>query len=282
MKDFEVKENKIWWNTEGFTSFEELSINHSHYSKKNIGDIAWCYSHHQNVDTVYIGSKNLNFEIWDWDVQNKSKIKLKNTYQDFDFNSPFILFTGHSGGGTSIISKFFRKLGVHFGDDCGKEENEKPIESSSLRIWWNLLDYPNSIDRIKEGFKQVVGHYNFKPNKINAVKLVNYTTHDRALKMGKMLPNLKVVCILKKPSKVKAFHKEGANFKKKDLNSILNVQMVKVEGNKIFHLDWKKFFTDYKYCNEVIKFVGLSKIFKNKEELEKFNTNIGFKTKYLD
>jgi len=279
--NIKIENNKIWWKTPGHVSFEEYDINYAHYSALNNTGNGWSFCGNEKIDRVYIGTNTNEFKIYSWDPLNSKNTKLLDTYQDFDFNSPFILFTGHAGGGTSIVVKFLRYLGVHFGDDCGNINIRKPMESSSFRVWWNLLYYPHSIEDLRKSFKSILGSYNYKKNKINAVKVVAEEPSNRALIVGNVIPNLKVVGIVKSASNKTSTTSEGKKFNLKSPESVLLTQLVQVEGNSVFHLNWDKFFTDYQYCNKFLDYIGVEKNFLNQEELNKFNEKIGFDPGYL-
>lgn len=278
-----VEDNKIWWIYPGEASFENLQENFAYYSvkKPEVNGNGWSYCGNENINRVYIGTTKNEFKIYKWDPINPENTKLLDTHQDFDFNSPFILFTGHAGGGTSIIVKFLRYLGVHFGDDCGNITIRKPMESSSFRVWWNLLSTPHSIKDLRKSFKSILGSYNYKKDKINAVKVVTEEPTNQALIAGNVIPNLKVVGIVKSPSNKKPTTSEGKKFNIKSPESVLLTQLVQVEGNSMFHLNWDKFFTDYQYCNKFLDYIGVEKNFLNQEELNKFNKKIGFDPSYL-
>ena len=278
-----LENNKLWWSKKGHASFEIYHENYAHWSSHNLMGNGWSYCNHPNIDRLYVGTEDNKFQIYKIDQNDSSKSSLLNEYQDFDFNNPFILITGHSGSGTTIIVKFLRHLGAHFGDECGDIKIRKPMESSSIRCWWNMLHNPHPIPDLQESFKSILKSYNYKKHKINMVKLVDDNLGERSLVMGNVIPNLKVISVIKPPKPdINNETNEGKKFNNKDPHTVLLSQLPKLEGNSIFHLDWNRFFTDYQYCNKLLKFSGVDKTFNTQLELETFKKDIGFQPQHLN
>tara|TARA_Y100000389_G_C17409092_1_gene489790 strand:+ start:198 stop:1070 length:873 start_codon:yes stop_codon:yes gene_type:complete len=283
------EKNKFWFYKNCHVSFENKDKNYaisSNWTDVDFSeevDSGWIYTDDKEIDTVYCGINDNTFYIWKYDAINYKNTRLLNTFQKFNFQEdPFILFTGHTGSGTSIVVKFLRHLGVHFGDDCGNIQIRKPMESSSLRCWWWFIESNHTINEKRQSFQSILGSYNYKSNKINAVKLLNDKPTNQVLKFGNIIPKTKIVSIIKKPKPTENTTIEGTTFNKKSRMDINKIQYPTVEGNPIFHLDWNRFFTEYEYCNKLLSYINLDFKFDNAEEFRIFTIDkVGFKPEYL-
>lgn len=284
-----VEKNKFYFYKNGHFSFENKDTNYAWASYwtdiefNKINDSGWCYSNKKEVDRVYCGMDNNMFSIWEYDSSNYKNTHILDTYQKFDFKKdPFILLHGHTGSGTSILVKFLRHLGVHFGDDCGNINIRKPMESSSLRCWWWFVESDHTIEEKRESFQHILGSYNYQKGKVNAVKLLNDKPTNQVLKFGNIIPTTKIISVIKKPRKINNETIEGSTFNNKSQIDINAIQYPNVEGNSIFHLDWNKFFTNYKYCNKLLSYIDLDFRFDNAKEFRTFTLDeVGFDQKYL-
>lgn len=190
----------------------------------------------------------------------------------------FVIFTGHMGGGTSVVVKMLRYLGLYFGDDCGNIENRKTHESVSIRHCVNHMLNENGLLYPINSFKRVMSIYKYKENKINCFK--NISVSQKINEFSEMINDFKVVSIIKNPN---SFHKssEGKKFSETTELERMKFQRPLVEGAPIFHLDFYKFFTDYNYVNKVLKFVGSDKRINDSMEFKLLKNKIGFDERAL-
>lgn len=245
------------------------------YSKLFLNDL-------KNI-RIYIREENkfnLDFHIYEIQIKNMDYtiVKFDSEYS-FDFNKPLSIVIGSSGGGTSIVTKFLKYMGVHFGDDSGFFESRKPHESYGLKLWLYGLkeDYP--IIHHKDNFLKVVSSYNYKNNKINAFKAPD--SHNNINILGEIFPNLKIISVIKKQNN---FYntKEGKIFNELDIIEKYDRQNPYLEGYPIFHLDFDKFFTEYEYVNKVLKFIGVDSMVHNNKQLDSIKFNINFDNRVLN
>jgi len=197
---------------------------------------------------------------------------------DFNFNNEITFIGGHTGGGTSIVTKALRHMGIFFGDDCGDINNRKPHESASIRDWLHLINNDSSIIDDIRIFKNISKLYGYKNNKINAVKIP--MIYDKAIKLGEIFPNVKFISVLKEKGNFYST-KEGSEFNNSTDIDILTKQRFLIEGKPVFHLNFNKFFTDYNYFNKVLKFLGNKHQLKGEKDLKRMKEIIKFNDKVL-
>ena len=278
------KNNKVHNNTtQNYTvTFFEYKEGFIHYKTNVLQPGWWCVSPHKMVDRVLITNSQNEYYIIKNNTKETKEPELLDCYQTFDFENPMSLITGHAGGGTSIIVKFLRYLGVHFGDDCGGINRRKPHESVSIRSWWDRLEEGHSIQEYQSSFKKILGHYNYKPQQLNMLKFISHESNRRVAIMGDIFPNLKVVSIIKPSSSKLGETTESKDLAARDPKDVLITQLPIVEGTSIFHLEWNKFFIDYQYCNKLLKFLKVNKHFKTTTEFNSFLEIVGFDNSYLN
>ena len=205
-------------------------------------------------DRIHITDRKTFFDIYLIE-EDKKLIKLPLTV--FHPSFPLVCICGHSGGGTSIITKSLNYLGLHIGEDSGNFSNRKAHESISLRTYL-LHCFPN----IKEEFlltslQSVFSSYKYDFDKINAFKLADLENGNLALKLSRTFSNLKFLSIVK-PKSRDTFSLEGERFNSTEELDIYKQQHPTVENSLIFHLDWNKYFTDHMYVNKVLNYLGLN------------------------
>lgn len=190
----------------------------------------------------------------------------------------FVIFTGHMGGGTSVVVKMLRYLGLYFGDDCGNIENRKTHESVSIRHCINHMLNENGLSYPINSFKKVMSVYKYEENEINCFK--NIFISQKINEFSEMINDFKVVSIIKNPN---SFHNsgEGQRFSETTESERMKFQRPLVEGVPMFHLDFYKFFTDYNYVNKVLKFVGSDKRINDFMEFKLLKNKIGFDERAL-
>ena len=201
----------------------------------------------------------------------------KYTPIEADPTLPYVILTGHEGGGTSIVAKSFRYLGAHLGDDVGDFENRKIHESHIFRSWaFRIINHnPQSL----KGFDMVCSVFNPNPNTVNVFKCPNLQSNKTSIRLSNLLPNAKFVSVIKEKSK-QTFSREGKQFNNKQDIEIYQHQHPRVEGSPMFHLDFNKYFTDFHYVNKVIQYVGLD-IVLTQETFDEMLRAIKFETSRL-
>jgi len=197
---------------------------------------------------------------------------------DFDYNNVMTFFCGHEGGGTSIVVKMLRYLGIHFGDDAGPITNRKAHESISITSIITHIDDNTPTHECRSLFNQIWNIYNYKDKNINCFKRPDIL--GKTIKLGEVFPNCKIVSIMRKPNGF--FSKaEGKRFNEKSELDLMYYQRPLVEGTPMFHLDFNKFFTDYSYVNKLLKFLGSDNFLNNEQELEQLKDKINFDNRVL-
>ena len=203
-------------------------------------------------DRIHITDKETFYDIY---ITVNDEYLFRIDPVEHDINSPIVLITGHSGGGTSIVNKSLKSLGLHIGDDAGSWDNRKAFESIAFRTYLFHI-FPNIQDSeiLQETLNSAFASYVYKPEEINIIKLADLENNQIALKMSQDFPNIKFISIIKqKSSETKST--EGVQFNNQGEYDIYKQQHPTIEGSSIFHLDWKKYFTDYKYVNKVLKYI---------------------------
>jgi hypothetical protein len=193
-------------------------------------------------------------------------------------NDRYVVFTGHMGGGTSVVVKLLRYLGVYFGDDCGDIDNRKTHESISFRHFSGLLDHSEPNDNIFESLNKVKSIYNINEglNCFKNVKISKNLTY-----FSNIIKDYKVVSVIKEPNNY--FNTpEGERFYNSSKIELMEYQRPLVEGVPMFHLDFYKFFTDYTYVNKVLNFIGHDKLIDTEEEFIDLKNKIDFNEKALE
>lgn len=206
------------------------------------------------------------------------QIRVLDDYVNFDYSKPFNLFCGHEGGGTSIVVKMLRYLGLHFGDDCGPITNRKSHESASITAVIKHIDNDTPTYIGRELFNQIWEIYNYKEGQINCVKKPNLK--DKTIKLGEIFPNSKIVSIMRTPNGFYS-NEEGRKFHEKTEVELLKYQRPLVEGTPVFNLDFYKFFTDHTYVNKLLRFLGSDNFLNNEKEFFELKELINFDERVL-
>lgn len=197
-----------------------------------------------------------------------------------NFNLPFICMTGHSGGGTSIVAKSFKYMGINIGEDSGDFSNRKTHESVSMRSFIDKI-LTNENSRVLKSYSKVLASYKYDPAKLNAFKITDLEIKSHlanGVGLSKLFKNIKFVSIVK-PHNGKGASPEGKRFNNASELDIYKNQHPKVQA-PIFHIDWNRYFTDYTYVNEVLYFIG-SDIVLHKGDFEEMLKAIKFQPSSL-
>jgi len=262
----------------------DLLTNFCIYSSK-IGPLGFsaCFYKESNNLKIYIKEKfsgGEDFHIYEISLTNEDfEIKKIDNLSSFNFNNNLIFINGHSGGGTSIVTKLLRYLGAHTGDDSGDLTTRTPYEPYGAKLWIKSLSDEYPINHHKENFLKISHTYNYQDNKVNIIKVPDCYNKLNLLK--DIFPNLKVLNIVKKQNEF--YHTiEGSKFNTKNQLELYKFMYPHLEGANIFHLDFELFFTDYHYTNKVIKYIGLESIITNEKQFNFIKDNIDFDPKVLE
>ena len=98
------------------------------------------------------------------------------------------------------------------------------------------------------------------------------------LKAGKFYDAQKIIAeIFRETAQISTSAKstEGEKFNNQNEYDIYKQQHPTIEGAPVFHLDWKKYFTDYTYVNKVLNYIG-SKIVLDEEKFNIMLKEINF------
>lgn len=223
---------------------------------------------------VYIGTPDLEFFVFDLVFENGNFSFLKiNDEQYYNFDNEICFIIGHSGGGTSIVSKALRYFDIHFGDDCGNIENRKSHESIAFRLFKLSFKPEFSLFKLRQSFSTLANIYDYKTSQINCVKITDI--EDYTTTLGEIFPKCKFISIVRKQNNFYTTN-EGKRFNQNSEIEVLKKQFFVVEGQPMFHLKFEKFFSDFVYFNKVLQFLGTSSKLRNQSELENLKLAIEF------
>lgn len=227
---------------------------------------------------ILLCENNTTFYVFDVLINDKTYRVLDLSDGDFDYNSDIIFITGHAGGGTSVVAKALRKLGIYLGADCGNISLRKTHESIALRFWLQGIKDDITVFEARESFKRMAKSYAHSDSKINAFKYPDLGRYSTLL--GDMFPNCKFISVIKNKNSFISTA-EGKRFIEAPGDEVLKIQRPLIEGQPVFHLDFKKFFTDFTYVNKVLKYLNSTCVLRNQNELDKLKTQIEFDDKAL-
>lgn len=236
-----------------------------------------------NSYRLYIREKSqyeIDFTVYDIIInENDYEINKLEPLTYFDFNKEITLITGSAGGGTSIVTRFFKFLGAHAGDDSGEIKIRKPHEPYGFKTWVVGLDENFTNNHHKNNFYKIANTYNYKENKINIAKVPESETKLNIL--GEIFPNLKIITIIREQNNFYNTN-EGRRFNNMDKFELFKKQYPIVEGQPVFNLDFYKFFTDYNYVNKVLKFLKLDCTITNENQFQFIKESINFDNRVLE
>lgn len=226
---------------------------------------------------IYIQCSDNNY-VYFCDLDDIHSIKKINMTIDFNYSLPFCFITGSPGGGTSVVVKLLRHLGVHFGDDCGNISIRKPHESISFKFaLFSSVENLNK-DNLKHNFNQLLNVYNYRQNKVNCVKLPILNKYT--IEISDLFTNSKFLSVVREKNNYFSTT-EGREFNNTSNIDLMSMQRPLLEGSPIFHLNFDRFFTDYLYVNKVLKFLSVDKKLESNDELDILKNTIDFDSKVL-
>lgn len=205
-----------------------------------------------NVDRIHLTYNNTDLRIIN--VINGKLEELNGINPDFSL--PFICITGHHGGGTSVVAKSLKHLGINIGADSGGFEQRKTFESVAMRTFIDRI-LINKKSKIRTSFGKALESYKYDKDNINAFKITDLEDKkgsSNGIGLSKIFKDIKFVSVVKK-SKGTGKTPEGKLFNHTQDIDIYRNQHPKVQA-PIFHLDWNRYFTDYNYVNELLEFIG--------------------------
>lgn len=267
MYSLEVKDNKLIITNKSYNLLHLDVLNTTQNFSSTVWDLRVNQSrplglNHDTLndrwawDRIHITDKETFFDIFHV-KDNVLYRKVSPPNSEVDINIPFTLVTGHSGGGTSIVIKSLRHLGAHAGEDCGQFSNRKAHESSSFRTWLYHFVGKNAPKKyIKSTLPIILDSYEYQPDKVNLVKLTDLVDNGLYNKFIDIFPNTKILSIVKPKSK-NTQSREGKRFNESNEFEIYRQQHPSIEGTPIFHLNWKKYFTDFHYVNKVLQYLDM-------------------------
>lgn len=230
-----------------------------------------------NIDRIHLSYNQTDLRIID--VVNGSLLEIEGRVEP-NFSLPFVCITGHSGGGTSVVAKSLKYLGINIGADSGGFEQRKAFESASMRTFIDKM-LINENTKVRSGFSKALEAYKYDKNKVNAFKITDLEDKEglaNGIGLSKLFRDIKFVSVIKK-SKGSGKTPEGRRFNDTPEIEIYRNQHPKVQA-PIFHLDWNKYFTDYNYVNEVLEFIG-SDVKLTKGDFEEMLNAINFEKDLL-
>lgn len=231
----------------------------------------------EGVDWINIIDNDKNLHCYSIKNLQSNKIEINS---NFDFNLPIICVTGASGGGTSVVTKSLRYFGAHTGDDSGEFNNRKTQESVCIRQVLHHI-YPHididNVERLKEVTNQAMFHYSYKNDKVNIFKVASISSVIP--KMNKVFSNIKYLAI-KKHKGDNPQSPEGIRFTNRSEEETDIQVFLPNEDKPCLIIDWNLYFTDYRYTQKVLDYVGL-KIEMSQEKLDIMLQEIKFENHKL-
>lgn len=226
---------------------------------------------------IYVQCYDNNY-VYFCDLDDVHSIKKINMSIDFNYSLPFCFVIGSQGGGTSIVTKLLRFLGVHFGDDCGDISIRKAHESISFKF--ALFSSVENLNKsnLKRNFNQLLNVYNYRQDKVNCVKLPALNKYT--IEISELFTNSKFISVIREKNNYFSTI-EGEKFNNTSDIDLLSIQRPLIEGSPIFHLNFDRFFTDYLYVNKVLKFLSVDKKLESNDELEMLKNLVDFDSKVL-
>lgn len=242
-----------------------------------------CFIEPPNNYRVYIREKSdFEIDLHIYDViysGGKYEIKKIDPLDSFDFDQEIFLITGNAGGGTSIVTKFLRYLGAHSGDDSSKFEIRKPHEPTGFKMWVYSLDPSFPVPYHKKNLLKIFKTYGYKKGEVNIAKIPE--SGDFITLIGEVFPNLKILSIVRSQNNF-SFTQEGERFNSMEKWEVQKNQFPMIEGFPIFHVDFNRFFIDYKYVNRILKFLKIDCYISNEDQFNLIKHHIKFNEKVLD
>jgi hypothetical protein len=263
--------------------FIDVPTNYCLYQSSNIKTgFSVCLYQNSKKIRIYIREHfigGIDLHVYDviFYVDTYELIKLEND-DSFNFDGELVLIHGFAGGGTSIVTKFFKSIGMNAGNDSGPLMLRKPHEAYGVKLWIGGLDSNLPINYHKQNFLKVSKTYGFQRDNINIIKVPE--SHLIIDQLLQIFPNLKILSVIKKPTNY-SVTTEGERFNQQSELEIYKVQYPHVEGGSIFHIDFVKFFTDFHYTNKVLNYLGCNEPIKNQEQFEFIKKQIDFNPKVL-
>jgi len=206
-----------------------------------------------HINYIHVVDCNNNLHCYSF---NDGVIEKQQVEYNFNFNSPLICISGHSGGGTSIVAKSLRYFGVYLGNDSGLFANRKAHESVAMRrVLMRLFHEIDDEDILKDLVYQGMAGYKYKDDKINAFKLTNISKVSK--KINHIFPNIKFLSIHRKQNLKNWSTPEGRGFQESSIENVNKEIFLPLEGAPLFIVEWKKYFSDYRYTQKVLNYVGL-------------------------
>jgi len=272
-----------WYNELIKVEFIDLSTNFCIYQSSNI-KTSFSVCDYQNSKKVRIYIREhftggIDLHVYDVifydDTYELIKLEKDNS---FDFDGEFVLINGFAGGGTSIITKFFKSMGINAGNDSGPLILRKTHEAYGVKLWIGGLDSNLPINHHKQNFLKISKTYGFQSENVNIIKVPE--SHLIIDQLLQIFPNLKILSVIKKPTSY-SVTTEGERFNQQSELEIYKVQYPHVEGGSIFHIDFVKFFTDFHYTNKVLKYLGWNEPIKNQGQFDFIKKQIDFNSQVL-
>ena len=264
--------------------FIDIESNRCLYQSTNmrLGFSLCNYFENKNI-RIYLRehySGGVDFHVYDIIIfDNRYELYKIETEDNFNFEKNIFLINGFAGGGTSIVTKFFKYLGINAGDDSGPLTSRKPHEAYGIKLWVKSITKDLPIIHHKQNFLKVSKTYGFQDRNVNVIKIPE--SHQIINNLSEIFPNLKVLSVIKNPTSY-FVTSEGERFHNQSELDIYKIQHPSVEGVPIFHVDFIKFFTDFQYVNKVLKYLGWDDLIQTQEQFEFIKKQIDFIPKVLE
>lgn len=257
--------NPGWWTKTNYNNWKEK------YNKENEIIIGLLYD-------------NITFLKYDKKLDKLSVLK---NVVNFKKLSPPIIIHGNVGGGTSIVTKMLRYLGLFIGDDSGDFENRKTHESLFFRFVNSYIQH-NNLKINEDGFKHFREVLYNSPNELY---FGNKTAEDidvwgfkhffenNHLFFSDAFKGCKFLSVIKSQKNSINKTPQGLGFKNMDEFDVISNQFLKLEGNELFCVDYYKFFEDYNYVNKVLNFCNIKNRIENEEHFRMVLNEIKYEGK---
>lgn len=243
------------------------------YTQIDLNQDTW-----KNQDLIITISTRKYCYVYLFDGKEKKMIRPNKSSLTFSSVKNPIIVTGHTGGGTSILFKFLVSRGLYRGIDNGNFNRRKPLESPIFRVILNSINDHNTLesvlnntDMLTNSVRANISDYfdifwgnepydltwGFKKPSLGISSII----------ISNVFPDAKVVSVSKGQDGPHTT-KEGSDFARAHITDVIYQQRPLLEGNRVFHVTYEKFFEDYHYANKLLRYCELKEI-PNQNDFEK-------------
>ncbi len=249
--------------------FIDLNVNTWKYCKKD-DTIIIIASDKQSV-ILYKTQRDGDLVV---EISNTKNIDIENI-----LNSPVVIITGHSGGGTSIVTKLLISRGLIVGLDTGSFNMRRPHESILFRAICNRIESNYTINEIYTNYNEIADTVkndiirNFEffwpdwyPNNNLIWGFKQTDMYNSSIVLSRLFNNATFLTIIKNNDKENRERSpQGIRFENASIEQVMKYQRPIIEGARVFNIDYERFFTDYNYTNRILLYIKLRLFYSNND-----------------